>query len=86
MYDAYTVPWKGFCPLPVYFIFINFFAYLSHLKDSDQTNFNLILNLILNLHKDNASKYRMQFLNDDLLREKSCLNLPGPKWKMNCPQ
>ncbi len=29
----------------------------------------------------------MQFLNDDLnlLREKSCPNKPGPKWKMNGP-
>ncbi len=37
-----------------------FFVYLSLLKDSDhQTN--------VLLHKDNASKYKMQFLNDDFI-------------------
>ncbi len=39
--------------------FFFFFAYLSHLKDSDQHVFIL--------HKDNASKYKMQFLNDHLI-------------------
>ncbi len=40
--------------------FCVFFAYLSHLKDSDHQT-------ILILHKDNASKYKMQFLNDDFI-------------------
>ncbi len=49
---------KRFLPLPVSFLC----AYLSLLKDTDhQTN--------VILHKDNASKYKMQFLNDDFIYE-----------------
>ncbi len=40
-----------------FLFFCLFFAYFSHVKDSD--NKKKII-----LHKDNASKYKMQFLND----------------------
>ncbi len=64
---------KSFLPTSRFFIF---FANLSHLSHRFRSN-KLIL------HKDNASKYKMQFLNDYL--KKSCPNLLGPMWKMNCP-
>ncbi len=48
---------KFLSPFLWFFIFL---AYLSHLNDSDhQTN--------LILHKDNPSKYKMQFWNNDFI-------------------
>ncbi len=49
-----TVPWKGFGPLIFCFV-----EYLKHLIQ--------IIKLILILHKYNAGKYKMQFLNDDFI-------------------
>ncbi len=39
------------------------------------------------LPKDNPSKYKMQFWNNDFIcwGTKSCPNLPGPKWKSSRP-
>lgn len=47
------------------------FAYLSHIHVSD-CHKNAILD------KDNPSKHKMTFLNDDFIDSGSYLNLPGP--------
>ncbi len=51
---------KRFLPPSRFCIIIIIFAYLLHLKYSDHQTKYL-------LHQDNESKYKMQFLNDDLI-------------------
>ncbi len=52
-----TVVWKSFCP----YLFFFFFLHICH------TWIIQIIKLILILHKDNPSKYKMQFWNNDLI-------------------
>ncbi len=47
---------KVFAP----FLFFNFFLHICHTE-------KIQIKQMLILHKDNASKYKMQFLNDDLI-------------------
>ncbi len=51
---VHTVVWKGFCPRPV-FIFCICHTLMIQIK------------YILILHKDNQSKYKMQFWNNDFI-------------------
>ncbi len=55
-----TVVWKSFCPLPVIF-FLNIFLHIC------PTWMIQIIKQILILHKDNPSKYKMQFWNNDFI-------------------
>lgn len=55
---------KRFLP----FLFVKFFAYLAHLKGSKNSfYYKLKKNVNVILHKDNASKYRRPFVNDDFI-------------------
>ncbi len=58
----YTVPWKGFPPSCFFFFFACHTLKIQIIKQI------LILQmLILNIIKDNPSKYKMQFWNNDLI-------------------
>ncbi len=67
----YIVTWFFFCP----FLFL--FLHMTHLKDSDQTNFNI------------AQKYKMQFLNDlrgeETVQTNLCKGWEKKTWKMKFP-
>ncbi len=46
-YKAHTVLWNGLCPLPVFCLF---FAYFSHVKDSDNQTFFLYYTKIMQVN------------------------------------
>lgn len=45
----------------------------------------IITQILISLDKDIQSKYKRQFLNDDVIKGQCSPKLRDPTWKSNCP-